>query len=86
MYHGRFKGTHYEAGYKWGALVNKKGKKLDFCPTYEVGENRIAFAKECIEIFKTYYPEIIEEVKGLADGNEISFEYLCGMLFSMYCF
>ena len=86
MYHGRFKGTHYEAGYKWGALLNKKGKKLDFCPTYEVGENRIAFAKECIEIFKTYYPEIIEEVKGIADGNEISFEYLCGMLFSMYCF
>ena len=28
MYHGRFKGTHYEAGYKWGALLNKKGKKL----------------------------------------------------------
>ena len=36
MYHGRFKGTHYEAGYKWGALLNKNGKKLNSCPTYEV--------------------------------------------------
>jgi len=23
MYHGRFKGTHYEAGYKWGKLVER---------------------------------------------------------------
>ena len=86
MYHGRFKGSHYEAGYKWGALLNKRGKKLDNCPTYEVGENRIQFGKECKAIFEKYYPEIVQEVKGIADGNETSFEYLCGMLFSMYCF
>lgn len=86
MYHGRFKGSHYEAGYKWGALLNKRGKKLDNCPTYEVGEKRIQFGKECKVIFEKYYPEILQEVKGIADGNEISFEYLCGMLFSMYCF
>jgi len=23
MYHGRFKGTHYNAGYKWGELLYK---------------------------------------------------------------
>lgn len=23
MYHGRFKGTHYEAGFKWGELLYK---------------------------------------------------------------
>ena len=86
MYHGRFRGSHYEAGYKWGALLNKRGKKLDNCPTYEVGENRIQFGKQCKEIFEKYYPEIVQEVKGIADGNEVSFEYLCGMLFSMYCF
>ncbi|MGL5330298.1 MAG: C45 family autoproteolytic acyltransferase/hydrolase [Peptostreptococcaceae bacterium] len=86
MYHGRFKGTHYEAGYKWGALVNKNGIKLNSCPTYTVEETRIQFGRECKDIFEKYYPEIVEEVKGIAHGNETSFEYLCGMLFSMYCF
>lgn len=86
MYHGRFKGTHYEAGYKWGALLNKNGKKLDNCPTYTVGEERIQFGRECKAIFEDLYPEIVDEVRGIAEGNGISFEYLCGMLFSMYCF
>lgn len=86
MYHGRFKGTHYEAGYKWGALLNKNGKKLDNCPTYHVGEERIQFGRDCMAIFEELYPEIVDEVRGIAEGNEISFEYLCGMLFSMYCF
>ena len=86
MYHGRFNGSHYEAGYKWGALLNKNGKKLDNCPTYTVGEERIQFGRDCKSIFEELYPEIVDEVRGIAKGNEISFEYLCGMLFSMYCF
>ena len=28
MYHGRFNGTHYEIGLKWGGLLLKNGKKL----------------------------------------------------------
>lgn len=86
MYHGRFKGTHYEAGYKWGALVNKNGKKLDYCPTFDVNKEKISFGKECKEIFEKLYPEIVDEIRGIAEGNQVSFEYLCGMLFSMYCF
>lgn len=27
MYHSRFKGKHYEAGFKWGSLLLKRGKK-----------------------------------------------------------
>lgn len=86
MYHGRFKGTHYEAGYKWGALVNKNGKRLDYCPTFDVNKEKISFGKECKAIFEKLYPEIVDEVRGIAEGNQVSFEYLCGMLFSMYCF
>lgn len=86
MYHGRFKGTHYEAGYKWGALVHKNGKKLDYCPTFDVNKEKISFGKECKAIFEKLYPEILDEVRGIAKGNQVSFEYLCGMLFSMYCF
>ena len=28
MYHGRFKRSHYEAGFNWGRLLYKNGKKL----------------------------------------------------------
>lgn len=86
MYHGRFKGTHYESGYKWGALLNKNGKKLDNCPTFEVDEEKRKFAEECTKIYEKYYPEVVMEIRGIADGNQISYEYLSGMLFSMYCF
>ena len=30
MYHVRFKGSYYSAGYKWGSLLNKNGKNLIF--------------------------------------------------------
>lgn len=86
MYHGRFKGSHYSAGYKWGSLLNKNGKKLDFCPTLKINEEKIKFAKECKSVIEKYYPEVVEEIRGIADGNETSFEFLYGMLFSMYCF
>lgn len=86
MYHGRFTGTHYEAGYKWGNLLLKNGKKLDHCLTFELTEDRYEFAKECITEYEKYFPEILEEINGIADGNKISVETLHALLFSMYCF
>ena len=29
MYHGRFKKSHYEAGFNWGKLLYKNGKIID---------------------------------------------------------
>ena len=86
MYHGRFKGTHYDVGYKWGQLLAKHGKKLDFCPTFELTEDKYEFAKKCIEEYERYFPEILDEIKGIADGNQIPVKILYTMLFSMYCF
>lgn len=86
MYHGRFSGTHYEAGYKWGLLLLKNGKKLDYCPTFSLTEDKYAFAKECFKQYQVYFPEILEEIQGIADGNEVPVETLHAILFSMYCF
>ena len=33
-----------------------------------------------------YYPEILEEIKGIADGQHDSYDNLCTFLLSMYCF
>lgn len=86
MYHGRFAGTHYEAGYKWGCLLLKNGKKLDHCPTFALTEDKYAFAKECANEYKRCFPEVLEEIRGIADGNEVPVETLYALLFSMYCF
>lgn len=86
MYHARLKGTHYEAGFKWGQLLLKHGKKLDYCPTYLLTEEKYNFARECVKEYEKYFPEVLEEIKGIADGNEIPVETLQAILFSMYCF
>lgn len=86
MYHGRFKGTHYEVGYKWGKSLLKFGKKLDYCPTFELTEDKYSFAKECEKEYKKYYPELLDEIQGISDGNEVPVETLHALLFSMYCF
>jgi len=86
MYHGRFKGTHYEVGYKWGHLLLKLGKKIDYCPTFQLTKEKYAFASKCLEEYKKYFPEILEEIQGIADGNEVSVQTLHSILFCMYCF
>ena len=86
MYHVRFTGTHYEAGYKWGRLLLKNGKKLDRCPTFALTEEKYVFAGECVKEYQRYFPEILEEIRGIADGNEVPVKILHALLFCMYCF
>lgn len=86
MYHGRFTGTHYEAGYKWGRLLLKNGKRLDHCPTFALAEDKYAFARDCTAVYQKHFPEILDEIQGIADGNEVPAETLQALLFCMYCF
>ena len=86
MYHGRFKGTHYEAGYKWGELLYKNNNIISNKHTFVITEERRKFANECLPIYEKYYSEILEEIKGIADGQKDSYENLYTFLLSMYCF
>lgn len=86
MYHTRLKGTHYEAGFKWGHMLLSAGKRLDFCPTFELTEEKYKFASKCLGKYKEYFPEVLEEIKGIADGNEVPVETLHAIMFCMYCF
>lgn len=86
MYHERFKGTHYEVGYKWGENLLNHGKKLDYCPTFELTEEKYKFADECLKEYERYFPEVLEEIRGIAEGNKIPVETLQTILFCMYCF
>ena len=83
MYHAHFRGTHYEAGYRWGSLLLKhKNIILDSIP-FEITQERIDYALSCLPIYKKYYPEIIEEIQDLADGQHCDVRILKAVLFSM---
>lgn len=86
MYHGRFKKSHYEAGVNWGKLLYNNGKIISNNHTFKITEERRKFAKECLPIYAKYYPEILEEIKGLAKGQNSSYEDFYTFLLSMYCF
>ncbi|MEG6513768.1 C45 family peptidase [Desulforamulus ruminis] len=86
MYHGRFTGTHYEVGYKWGRMLLKNGKQLNHCPTFALTEDKYAFARECVKEYQTYFPKVLDEIQGIADGNEVPLQTIQTLLFCMYCF
>ena len=86
MYHSRFKGTHYNAGYKWGDLLYRNNKIISNNHTFKITKEREIFAKECIQVYQKYYPEILDEIRGIAEGQRIDYEDLCTFLLSMYCF
>ena len=86
MYHARFKGSHYAAGFNWGSLLHKNNIRLSDIHTQIITDERRKFAKDCIPIYEEYYPEILKEIQGISDGQHDSFEELTTFLFSMYCF
>lgn len=86
MYHARFKKSYYEAGYKWGDLLYNHGNLISNQHTFQINKERKKFANECLPLYQKYYPEVLEEIKGIADGQRLSYEDLCTFLLSMYCF
>ncbi|MGE5677796.1 MAG: C45 family autoproteolytic acyltransferase/hydrolase [Pseudomonadota bacterium] len=86
MFHGRFSGTHYAAGFKWGQQLLRHGKKLDFCPTFELTEEKYKFAEQCLGEYERYFPEVLDEIRGIAEGNEVPLETLQTIMLCMYCF
>lgn len=84
MYHAHFRGTHYEAGFRWGSLLLKhKNIILENIP-FEITRERIDYALSCLPIYEKYYHEIVEEIQGLADGQQCDVRILQAVLFSMY--
>jgi len=51
MYHSRFKGTHYNAGYKWGELLYKNNNIISNKPTFILLINVCQFIENIIQKF-----------------------------------
>ena len=75
MYHGHFKGTHYEAGYRWGSLLLKHQKIiLDNIP-FKITQERIDYALSCLPIYEKYYPKITEKSRDWQTGSIVMFVF-----------
>lgn len=84
MYHAHFRGTHYQAGFRWGSLLFKRQNIILEKVPFEITQERIDYALSCLPVYEKYYPEILEEMQGLADGQQCDVRILQAVLFSMY--
>lgn len=85
MYHSRHKGNHYEIGFVWGKRLRLHDVHLLDQVPFPIHAKHIQFAQECIPYYQKYFPEILEEIQGISEGNDCSYETLAGVLLSMYC-
>ena len=84
MYHSHFKGTHYEAGFRWGSLLLKNQNSILKNLPFKITQERTNFAESCLTSYREFYPEILEEIRGIADGQQCDVNILQTVLFGMY--
>lgn len=84
MYHSIWNGSHYNAGLEYGICLFKNG--INPLSNTPISDERRAFTEKCMPIYEDVYPEILDEIKGMADGLQIDYIDIANFLFSMYCF
>lgn len=84
MIHLQLQGNHDQTGEQWGSLLRESGVKiLDHIPFPITGE-RMEYAEACLPVYRQYYPALLEELQGLAAGQDCDVQLLQAALFSMY--
>jgi len=86
MYHSRFTGARFEAGFRWGQTLLKHSVRISESGLFSLDAERRTFAEKCLESYRKFYPGLLEEINGIAAGQQMSAKDLYGFLFSMYCF
>jgi predicted choloylglycine hydrolase len=84
MYHPRLTGSHYSMGYKYGKLMKKNDAHIS--EIVKLTREMREFGQTCIALCREVYPEVVEEMQGLADGLELSFSEFAGWIFCIYCY
>ena len=84
MLHHTLEGTHYEMGLQLGASLAQGGRLLLDQVPFPITEERRAFARACLPLYRTWFPAALEELAGLAEGQGCSKDMLAGVVLSMY--
>ncbi|MGD1889073.1 MAG: C45 family autoproteolytic acyltransferase/hydrolase [Cyclobacteriaceae bacterium] len=82
MYHPRLYGTHYEMGLKYGRLLYEK---VNFRIPI-ISEEKRTFGLACYEQLPDFYPELVKEIEGFAEGIQDRAENLGAFLLSLGIF
>jgi predicted choloylglycine hydrolase len=78
MYKVNLKGSYYEIGAKYGAGMKETGFK-----TPEFSAKQMKLGRECRDLVETVFPEILEEIQGIAQSSGISYDSLSTMLLTL---
>ena len=84
MRHSELQGTHFQMGRNWGEEIARFGINLLERVPFPVGEEQRAFARACRPLYGKHFPLVLEEIQGLAKGQNCPAEELEAVLFSMY--
>ena len=84
MNHLTLRGSHREMGFQWGARLAERGLRLlDHVP-FPLEAERRAFAAACHPAYARHFPAALEELEGLAAGQNCRQEDLETVLFTTY--
>ncbi len=80
MHQPKLAGTHYEMGQYYGSFLYGQGFRISRLPRLSIGQKLI---RESQDVIKSTYPEILEEIRGFADGCKASYDQVMGFVFSI---
>lgn len=86
MNHSEFKGSYYQAGFNYGQNLLNKGITLTHLPIIHNEPDRLDYVQKSKRIYEVYYPEILEEIYGIADGQQMDRQLFIQFLLSMYSY
>jgi predicted choloylglycine hydrolase len=81
MFHPILKGKYYDMGYKYGALLYKHGFRVDEQP-----DEKLEFGRRSEAEVKRVFPEILEEIRGFAEGCRTSYEQMAAFMMGIGAF
>ncbi len=81
MYHPRFKGTHYEMGVKMGSIFKKNNVVFPI----SLDPFQTKFGKESGKLLNQFFPEVVEEIKGITDTIGYNNQLFTSWMMCMGC-
>lgn len=83
MFHPRFKGNHYDIGLKLGKTLKKA--KVDFDHIIELDEFQREHGRKSQAVLAKVFPQVCDEIQGITDGLDYSYEKFASWLLCMGC-
>lgn len=84
MLHVQFTGSHYEIGLQLGAHLARLGHRIPDRVPFPLTGPRLEFARACLPHCRRWFPAALEELQGLAEGQDCPPDALAAILLTMY--